>query len=442
MSLLYSEAAISKEEVADAYEMLLCNDFYCEYYPYETVNELKSRYRLITIVDETEVFVGMILVNPKLDWEQIRQNLRGLIHNDGRLQNHIMGFFYGDVQGAYNGKRIHGYTFHLYYGAWNSIFFPLYNKCFQIHYDNAPSNILATTGIYDVLEELAKMHTSTPSIKYRFIEKTPYPHCDPDLKEGTAQPKTVILCDRTFPATQIEFDFRKVVRKKKDMKKSEIEEDEQPKPEEVCSFVSRYNAVQQFMIKERCILDNPLRSQICLNWGRKKSYKEAYNELLAETFGNINDYMLAVCKQFRLISLVDKEKDFVINILYDSFVHKNSLYAIMYRYADTTSGPVTVYVHTAELNTMIQSSYNFDVFYDKWGYYFKRLYPDSYAIPAYVYKKRKYFNYNFIFREFAHLLDFNRDKVRVNFCYFEQRIDNIVQPLDDDREFKPNPMTK
>ena len=74
MSLLYTEEAISKEEVADAYEMHLCNDFYCEYYPYETVNELKSRYRLITIVDETEVFIGMILVNPKLNWEQIRQN--------------------------------------------------------------------------------------------------------------------------------------------------------------------------------------------------------------------------------------------------------------------------------------------------------------------------------------------------------------------------------
>ena len=40
------------------------------------------------------------------------------------------------------------------------------------------------------------------------------------------------------------------------------------------------------------------------------------------------------------------------------------------------------------------------------------------------------------------MLEFKKDKCRIGYCYFEQKIDYIEQPLDDTREFKPKPMPK
>ena len=114
---------------------------------------------------------------------------------------------------------------------------------------------------------------------------------------------------------------------------------------------------------------------------------------------------------------------------------------LLYCYGDGKPAPITVYFYF-DTNCKIKdrTSYCYDIFYDKWCYYLKRIYKDSYAVPKYVWN-RKYFNYNFIFIELANLIQFNHDKCKVDYCYFEQRYDYIVQLLDDDeREFKPNPM--
>lgn len=442
MSICWTDCAISKEEAEEAMEMHLCDDYYEGTRSFIVVDELREKYKLISIVDADKPFVICLLVDPKLNWEAIRWNIKGLVYNDGRHSSYIKGFFYGDVQGAYNWERVHGHTFHVYYGMWQTIFLAMFRESFEITYMKAPSRILATTGVFDVLDEFANLHTTYGSIKYTFIEKNLYPSCEPG--QGHVDPPAeIILGKRKIHTPRLVFDFRKVtrVRQEPPEKRKKMLENEKPDPIDVQPNFDQLPAVQKFMICERCIRNNPLRPRFIMSWGTKP-YIESRDKLVKKYFTDIDNYMECVKSNFKLISLADKEKDFVITILYDSFIHISSLHTILYKYADgVTTVPITLYIYPGDLGEVRakQTSYNYDVFYDKWGYYFKRIYPLSYAIPAYVYR-RKYFNYNFIIREFAHILEFKRDKQRPGFCYFEHRKDYITQELDDETEYKPNPM--
>ena len=89
--------------------------------------------------------------------------------------------------------------------------------------------------------------------------------------------------------------------------------------------------------------------------------------LLADT----HDYISSIKKQYHLISLIDKVKNFVIIILYDIFVNKRMLLELLYHYGDGKPAPITVYIYF-DTNCKIKdhTSYCYNIFYDKWSYYF------------------------------------------------------------------------
>ena len=102
MSIISPTTPITPEEENDAMDMYFCFEPFKNKYGYEQINELKHSYRNITLIDVENPFIIVLLISNKLSWEEICDNIRGLISNDGRKCKHIMGFIYADVQKAFN----------------------------------------------------------------------------------------------------------------------------------------------------------------------------------------------------------------------------------------------------------------------------------------------------------------------------------------------------
>ena len=446
MSIMWTKAALSKEEENDAFEMHLADDLGFDYGIVRFINEWKHEYNLITFVDAQYDYIIMLLINNKLKNEELYDNLKGFVNNDARQRKHIMGLIYADVQGAYDGATIHSRTFYVYHGLWRSIFFPIWRKCFKFHYLSAPSKIIADTDVFRIVSEYARLYSPYPSMKYNFVMKNSYAFIEDDITEKDNEEEKgteikILGDERIIPLKRIEFDFKRIKRRRPRVpeKKQKLEANAKPEPEDVNPGFHELNTLQKFMVKERCIEQNPLRSFVIAGW-KGSAYKEEINRMIEEDFGDYDRFFHSVRKQFRLISLVDKVKNFVIIILYDAYLDHVLLPQTLYKYGDGGYAPITTYIFfDPECKAKDRSSFCFDVFYEKWAYYFKRIYKDSYAIPAYVYNN-KYFNYNFVFTELGNLIQFNRDKCKISYCYFEQREDYINQELDDERTYTPNPM--
>lgn len=451
MSIHIGSEPITAEEERDVmriYKFRMYPDN-MEYYTW--VNKLKHEYKLITFFDVEMDYVILLLVPITLSWEEMVFNIRGFVHNDARQTKTIYGFIYCDVQGAYNKKRIHSRVFSVYFGHWRSVFFNLFPKCFRFFYGEfAPSKIMASTDVYRILEAFTVRPEPFPERKYIFYYRNDCNFIEPDLTQEDQDYFYANKYDfvklpegeRIIPLPSIEFSVSKITRKRPRVTEENMRmpENATPKPIQVNPAFNEITSLEKHMVEERCIRDNPLRTLCKEGWGGEKSYKEELDELIKKNYGSYDDFYPEVKKQYRLITLVDKLKDFVVNILYDNMAHKLFLPQLLYQYADGCKAPITVYIHfDPDLPKAEASSFYFDVFYDKWAYFFKRLYPTSYAIPAYVYKN-KYFNYNFLFIEFGYLLQCNSDKTKISYCYFEQREDGVVQELDDKTTYNPNPM--
>ena len=84
------------------------------------------------------------------------------------------------------------------------------------------------------------------------------------------------------------------------------------------------------MIKEQCLTQNPLRNALEKEDAAGITYKEAVQFLIKEDFEDVHEYLYCVKKQYHLISLVDKVKNFIITILYDAFINKRMLPELLY----------------------------------------------------------------------------------------------------------------